>query len=291
MTALAANAMLCEGSTANRGRYGDNIRKATRYLLSIAQKDGLIGFKENKRYTYGHGYSMIFLAGLYGQEEDADQRAQLTRVLTKAVEFTVKAQIKNGGWGYVSGKEGNHFDEGTTVVPQIQGLRACQATGIPVPRSSISRAIQYVGNCQMRDGGIRYSITNRGASRGPLSAGALVSLISASDVSSTGAKKGTAGKALPKLKVLLIASGPTRDYRYVSRMLFRHPDVRVEAWLQSVEPKTIERVILDVDLLLKDLPKSLSTYDVVIGFDPDWQRMTAAQRKAFPIGLSRTAAA
>ena len=35
MTALAANALLCEGSTTTRGKYAENIRRAVDWLISI----------------------------------------------------------------------------------------------------------------------------------------------------------------------------------------------------------------------------------------------------------------
>ena len=57
MTALAGNAMLCEGSTTMRGKYARNIRLAVDYLLDLAepgggtQPNGLIGYKNDYHYT------------------------------------------------------------------------------------------------------------------------------------------------------------------------------------------------------------------------------------------------
>jgi squalene cyclase len=139
MTALAGNAMLCEGSTTTRGRYAKNIRRAVDWLIEQAQPNGLIGYQNDYHYTYGHGFSMLFLSQVYGEEEDAERREELRRVLTKAVEFCGYAQTEAGGWGYVSAKDGNGFDEGSTCITQLQGLRACRNAGIPVPREIIER--------------------------------------------------------------------------------------------------------------------------------------------------------
>lgn len=93
MTALAANAMLCEGSTTTRGKYAKNIRMAVDYLLDMAepsgvtQPSGLIGYKNDYHYMYGHGFSMLFLSQVFGEEEDAERREQLRRVLTRSVQF------------------------------------------------------------------------------------------------------------------------------------------------------------------------------------------------------------
>jgi hypothetical protein len=42
---------------------------------------------------------MLFLSQIYGEEEDAERRAELKRVLTNAVIFSASAQTKRGGWG------------------------------------------------------------------------------------------------------------------------------------------------------------------------------------------------
>ncbi|MFM8218621.1 MAG: hypothetical protein ACKOJF_06825, partial [Planctomycetaceae bacterium] len=93
MTALAGNALLCEGSTTLRGKYAKNIRQAVDYLLELAEPQGvtnpsgLIGYKNDYHYMYGHGFSMLFLSQVFGEEEDPERREQLRRVLTRAVIF------------------------------------------------------------------------------------------------------------------------------------------------------------------------------------------------------------
>src|SRR6187431_2296381 len=124
MTALAGTALVCSGSTPTQGPYAKNIRRATDYLTTKVRDNGLIGdpFTDN-RYTYGHGFSMLFLSQLLGEEEDEERRKELIEILTKAVDFSGKAQTPSGGWGYVSAKDGNNFDEGSTTITQVQGLR------------------------------------------------------------------------------------------------------------------------------------------------------------------------
>ena len=82
MTSLGGMAFLMEGSTLREGKYRDNIRRAADFLMSRAQKggmnDGMIGNPnipgESGRYMYGHGFSMLFLACIYGDEEDNDRQ-------------------------------------------------------------------------------------------------------------------------------------------------------------------------------------------------------------------------
>ncbi|MFM7920271.1 MAG: hypothetical protein ACKPJJ_08600, partial [Planctomycetaceae bacterium] len=163
MTALAGTAMLAEGSTATSGRYAKPIRLAVDYLLSMSRPNGLIGYREDFHYTYGHGYSMVFLSQVYGEEEDERRREELRAVLTRAVQFCADAQTSRGGWGYVSASEGNDFDEGSTCITQVQGLRACRNAGIPVSKEIIDRAKRYIEECTTSEGGVQYSIRGGGA--------------------------------------------------------------------------------------------------------------------------------
>ncbi|SFI92531.1 prenyltransferase/squalene oxidase repeat-containing protein [Planctomicrobium piriforme] len=180
MTALCAMALLAEGSTTTRGKYARNVSRAVDFLLDTAQPGGLIGYADDYHYTYGHGFSMLFLSEVYGEEEDEERRRQIRQVLERAVRFSAEAQTSRGGWGYVSARDGNDFDEGSTCVTQVQGLRACRNAGIPVPREIIDRAKQYINACMTVDGGINYSIRGGGA-RAPITAAAVASMYSAGD--------------------------------------------------------------------------------------------------------------
>lgn len=180
MTALAGTAMLAEGSTTTAGKYSRSIRLAVDYLLSMSRPNGLIGYREDYHYTYGHGFSMLFLSQVYGEEEDVQRRGEIRDVLTRAVQFCADAQTPDGGWGYVSAKEGDNFDEGSTCITQVQGLRACRNAGIPVSREIIDRAKVYIENCTTSSGGVQYSIRG-GGPRAPITAAALAALFNAGE--------------------------------------------------------------------------------------------------------------
>lgn len=81
-----------------------------------------------------------------------------------------------------------------------------------------------------------------------------------------------------KTKILIIAGGPMRDYRFVRNMLYRHSAVEVDVWLQSADPGGA--VSQDADHLLTRFPQSREdffNYDVVLAFDPDWTQVTPEQ--------------
>jgi len=118
-----------------------------------------------------------------GEEEDADRREELVDVLTRAVVFTGRAQTKGGGWGYVSAKDGNGFDEGSTTITQVQGLRGCRNAGIPVPNEIIDKAIGYIHKCTQPNGGVSYNIRG-GSGRPAITAAAIACLYNAGDYDS-----------------------------------------------------------------------------------------------------------
>ncbi|MEM6654479.1 MAG: prenyltransferase/squalene oxidase repeat-containing protein [Planctomycetota bacterium] len=181
MTALSGMALLCEGSTPNQGPYADQLRNAVDYLIRQSRPNGLIGDPlRDDRYTYGHGFAMLFLSQVVGEEEDAERRAELMDVLTRAVEFTGKAQTNAGGWGYVSAKDGGGFDEGSTTVTQVQGLRGCRNAGVPTSKVVIDKAVDYIRGCTLADGGVQYS-SKGGGGRPAITAAAIACLYSAGE--------------------------------------------------------------------------------------------------------------
>jgi hypothetical protein len=160
-------AMLCEGSTIREGKYRDNIRRACNYLMDRAQPNGLIGvatsYAEGGRYMYGHGFGLLFLACVVGEEENAKRRQRLVEICEKAAKYTRDAQTNRGGWGYVSAKDGSNFDEGSVTITQVQGLRAARNAGIVVPNDAIKMAQKYLQDSTNSQGGIMYSLAWGGA--------------------------------------------------------------------------------------------------------------------------------
>ena len=77
-----------------------------------------------------------------------------------------------------------------------------------------------------------------------------------------------------KLRVLTIAGGPTREYRFVRNLLFREKSIRLDTWLQTGQPGMSQ----DADALLTEFPQTpaeLFEYDAIAMFDPDWTQLSA----------------
>ena len=77
-----------------------------------------------------------------------------------------------------------------------------------------------------------------------------------------------------KTRVLLMAGGPVRDYRFVRNLLYRHAAVELTVWLQSADSNAA--ISQECDQRLSAFPATrgeLFEYDVLVAFDPDWQRI------------------
>lgn len=82
-----------------------------------------------------------------------------------------------------------------------------------------------------------------------------------------------------KTKVLLIAGGPMRDYRFVRNMLYRHSAIQTDVWLQSSDAAAA--VSQESNRLLTAFPETkeeLFQYDVLVAFDPDWRELSFEQQ-------------
>ncbi len=76
-----------------------------------------------------------------------------------------------------------------------------------------------------------------------------------------------------KNRVLLIAGGPTREYRFVRDLCFRDKDVTVDVLLQSSPPGAAQESDKILDAFPSDVTE-LFEYDAIVAFDPDWESIS-----------------
>jgi prenyltransferase beta subunit len=182
-TAVAGLALLMEGSTAARGKYAENVEKAVGWMLQNCQDgkdDGLLGQnarQDRSGYMAGQGYGVLFLASAYAREEKSDatgldarlarvRQREMEGVLKRAVQFIVKAQARNGGWGFVSSQDGQEMDDAGSTLSQILALRAAQQADIAVPKETMQKAYAYLEKMTTPRGGITFSSRRAGQSGG-----------------------------------------------------------------------------------------------------------------------------
>jgi len=76
--------------------------------------------------------------------------------------------------------------------------------------------------------------------------------------------------------VLIIAGGPTREFRFLRNQLYRDQSTTLHVFLQTSQPGTQQ----EGDELLFEFPETadeLFEYDCVVAFDPDWRALSAEQ--------------
>lgn len=91
-----------------------------------------------------------------------------------------------------------------------------------------------------------------------------------------------------RLRVMLIAGGPMREYQFVRNLMFREKSVELDVWLQTGQAGMSQ----DADKLLTGFPATaneLFEYDAIVAFDPDWLMMDASDLELLDQWLSRQA--
>ena len=79
-----------------------------------------------------------------------------------------------------------------------------------------------------------------------------------------------------RTRVLLVAGGPTREYRFLRNMLYRDEEVEVHVHLQTAE----DTISQEADEVIYDFPQldeELFEYDAIVAFDPDWEALDDGQ--------------
>lgn len=78
-------------------------------------------------------------------------------------------------------------------------------------------------------------------------------------------------------RVLLLAGGPTREYRFLRNQLYRDKDVDLHVLLQTGE----QGISQESDELLFEFPDDptvlFEEYDCIVAFDPDWSKLSLDQ--------------
>jgi hypothetical protein len=170
---LCGMALLAQGSTPDRGRHAVTLRRCLEFVLANAAASGLIhaGEGSGREPMYGHGFSTLFLAEVYGAVLES-----VRDKLSRAVQLIVDSQNAEGGWRY---EPRRHEADVSVTVCQVMALRAARNAGLFVPNDTIDRAVNYLKRAQNPDGGFMYMLDHPGESSFPRSAAAVVALMNA----------------------------------------------------------------------------------------------------------------
>ena len=149
ITSLSALAMMSAGNLPGRGPYGQQVQKASDYIVHSAQRSGLLSADNSQGMMYAHGFATLFLAEVYGMTTDEE----VGEALRRAVRLIQQSQNEEGGWRYMPVPADADI---SVTICQVMALRAARDAGIKIEKGVIDKAVAYVRRCQNADGGFSY---------------------------------------------------------------------------------------------------------------------------------------
>ncbi len=195
VTSLAGLAFLGAGyRPSHGGKYATEIEKCLQYILSCAgnTNTGFIteGAEKGESRMHGHCFAILFLTQIHG-ELPADQQPRVAAVIRNGIRCIERAQSRRGGWYYYADNS-DHLDEASVTIGALQALRAAKNVGFGVDSTVIRNAKRYVHDCQVKDGGFKYSIklSDGGRVTFALTAAAVSTLHAAGDYNSEVLERG-----------------------------------------------------------------------------------------------------
>jgi hypothetical protein len=233
ITALAGLAFMGDGNVPGRGRYADNVEGCLRFILANSSESGLIAAETSHGPMYGHGFSTLFLAELYGMTP----RDDVLEALRKAIRLIVTTQNAEGGWRYQPVR--NDADLSVTIC-QVMALRAARNAGIYIEKTTIDDAINYVKKSQNPDGGFRYMLTSGGSAFARSAAG--VAALQYAGIYS--------GEELERGLQYLIKFTPPKEesvghyfygHYYAAQAMFLAGDIYWFAWWPAIRSELLEK--------------------------------------------------
>ncbi|MHC4798239.1 MAG: prenyltransferase/squalene oxidase repeat-containing protein, partial [Planctomycetota bacterium] len=164
VTALCVMAFLSRGNLPGEGRYGDTIERATSFVISCQQPDGLIALvapimpvdQHNPSHTamYNNAIAGLMLCEVYGMTKSSKSR-KIKEAIENALAWTKKKlpspkrrRNDQGGWRYAKHRPLPYADSDLSVTSwQLMFLRSCKNAGFDVPSQYIDEALQFVQRC------------------------------------------------------------------------------------------------------------------------------------------------
>jgi len=160
ITGFALMAFMSQGHVPNQGKYGPEVAKGARFLLSQAREsDGYLAGVAGIGNMYCHGMATLALSQLFGMTGDEEVK----KVLKKAVDLIVRSQAQDafngGGWRYDPTPTGADI---SVTIMQVMALRGAKDSGLHVPDKTMKAALAYIDRCYDEGtGGYTYQPNNK----------------------------------------------------------------------------------------------------------------------------------
>ncbi|MFH1227117.1 MAG: prenyltransferase/squalene oxidase repeat-containing protein [Planctomycetota bacterium] len=158
VTGLTILSFLTEGNTHISGKYSETVNKGINYLISAQNNEGIFGPKsigqKPVNYMYNHSIATAALIEDYLMTKNSPDnvRVSLERSIQLAVDFSARAQAKNGGWGYTAE---NPPDTSVTVW-QSYAMKLAQLADIPAAGKSLAKTWDWWLYVTDEDGYVGY---------------------------------------------------------------------------------------------------------------------------------------
>lgn len=160
VTSLAAMSLMAGGHVPDRGRHGQAVDRAVRWLVQHCSAEGV--FRDDNdtiSKMHGQGYALLALTQAYGASGRREDQAAMRDAIVRGIRLVERTQGEIGGWYYEPVKSSAH--EGSITVCMIQALRAARDAGFSVNIETIRRAERYMVQSQDEvDGRFRYAIND-----------------------------------------------------------------------------------------------------------------------------------
>ena len=163
MTGLAILSYLGHCETPLSEKYGETVLKGITYLvdMGVKKKGRLVDGNEPNPMPYEHAIAT------YALGESTTFCKQLGLNIPKLEEITQQAgqyiidnqHTQSGGWDYGYSEDSKRGGDLSVTAWQIQALKACKHTGLDFRnmKGAISKALDYVEDCQDGNGGFKYT--------------------------------------------------------------------------------------------------------------------------------------
>jgi hypothetical protein len=154
VSGLAVLAFLGAGYTEKSGKYRDNVRRGTAWLISQQRDDGAIGTKYNEPWHgsfggYDHPIGGLALAEAYGMAKNPE----VGKAAQKAIDYSINIhQAPYSGWRYRPKMKADVSVTGWYVMQ----LKSAKIAGLKVDGAAFQGALKFVDECTDKYGAIGY---------------------------------------------------------------------------------------------------------------------------------------
>lgn len=140
ISGLAILAFLAAGHSHLEGKYAETVQHGLEFLIAKQRSDGnLAGNARLFASMYCHGMAALAISEAFAMTGDH----RLKPYVQKAVDYTVAAQLHDGGWRYQPGDSSGDMSQ---FGWQVMALKSASLAGIEIPQATQSAMRRFLNN-------------------------------------------------------------------------------------------------------------------------------------------------